>query len=149
MFFGLVVKSSISFDVSNILNLSDFSILGVLMLCFGFLIFFLLSEVFLTVAVKLPVPNRQKVIIFVSFIVLATIAYSWHYTFTLFYILWGVLVLTREYAYRKSAGAMDAASLAIIILVCSFMSAIRLNYYQAVKKNTSGKNLFKKLRSTG
>jgi len=145
MFYGLVVHSSISFDVSNILNLSDFSMLGVLMLCFGFLIFFLLSEVFLTVAVKLPVPNRQKVIIFVSIIVLATVAYSWHYTFTLFYILWGVLVLTREYAYRRSAGAMDAASLAVIILVCSFMSAIRLNYYQSVKEKFKRKEFIKKL----
>ena len=46
LFYGLVINSKISFDVSNVLNLSSFSMLGVLMLCFSFLIFYLLSEVF-------------------------------------------------------------------------------------------------------
>ena len=145
LFYGLVVNSRISFDLSNILNLSYFSIVGVLMLCFSFLVFFLLSEVFLTISVKLPVPNTQKAVIFISIIVLATIVYAWHHSFTLFYLLWGALVFTRSYAYRRSAGALDAASLAIIILVCSFMSAIRLNYYEAVKENLSRKLFIKKL----
>jgi len=145
MFYGLVVNSAINFDVSNILNLSYYSILGVLMLCFSFLIFFLLSEVFLTIAVKLPISNQQKAIIFVSIIVLATIAYTWHSVFTLFYILWGILVFTRSYAYRRNAGVLDAASLATIILVCSFMSAIRLNYYQTVKEKYQRKKFIRKL----
>ncbi len=145
MFYGLVVKSQISFDLSNILNLSYFSLLGILMLCFSFLIFFLLSEVFLTVAIKLPVPNHQKVIIFVCIIVLATVVYAWLYVFTLFYVLWGILVITRANAYRQSAGVMDAASLAVIILVCSFMSAIRLNYFQSVKEKYNRKIFIQKL----
>ena len=145
MFYGLVVHSRISFDVSNILNLSYFSILGVLMLCFSFLIFFLLSEVFLTIAAKLPLPEGSKAIIFASIIALATVVYTWHSVFTLFYILWGVLVLTRANAYRRSAGAMDAASLAIIILVCSFMSAIRLNYYQSIKEKSIRRDFIQKL----
>jgi len=145
MFYGLVVKSRVSFDLSNILNLSYFSLLGILMLCFSFLIFFLLSEVFLTIAIKLPVPNNQKIIIFTSIIILTTVTYAWLNVFTWFYVLWAILVLTRANAYRRWAGAMDAASLAVIILVCSFMSAIRLNYFQSVKEKYSRKIFIQKL----
>jgi signal transduction histidine kinase len=145
MFYGLVIHSKISFDVSNILNLSYFSMTGVLMLCFSFLTFFLLSEVFLTIAAKFPVPNNQKLFIFIIIIVLATVFYSLHYEFTLFYILWAILVLTRAQAHGQSAGKFDAASLAIVILVCSFISSIRLNFYESVKENYNRKIFMQKL----
>lgn len=145
LFFSLVVSSKINFDVSNILNLSWFSALGVLMLSFGFLIFFLLSEVFLTTVARLPIPDRHKLVIFVSLIVLATIFYTWHYAFTLFYILWGALVVMRARAYLKAGGALDATSMALIILVCSFISSMRLNYYQSVKERNGSKLFMRKL----
>jgi signal transduction histidine kinase len=145
LFYDLVVHSNINFDVSNMLNLSYLSMLGVLMLCFAFLIFFLLSDIFLTIAAKLSLPDKQKLLLFISIFVVATIVYTRHNGFTLFYLLLSLLVLTRAYSFRYMSGGLDAASLAIIILICSFISAIRLNYFESIKEKQQREAFMQKL----
>jgi two-component system nitrogen regulation sensor histidine kinase NtrY len=145
LFYGLVINSKISFDVSNVLNLSFFSLLGVLMLCFSFLIFYLLNEVFLTVCVTLPIPNLNKVLIFILLIVLATVIAAYYRHFTLFYVLWSLIVFIRAYAYRYYNGKLDSASFAFIILVCALISSIKLNYFESVKEQQTRKAFVEKL----
>jgi two-component system nitrogen regulation sensor histidine kinase NtrY len=134
LFLGLVINSKISFDVSNVLNLSFFSLLGVLMLCFSFLIFYLLSEVFLTIAFRLLIPNTQKALLFIFVIFLTTVVSAFYQQFSLFYILWGIIVFTRAYAYRYKGAQLDPGSLAVIILICALISSIKLNYFESVKE---------------
>jgi len=62
LFYDLVTSSDISFDVSNVLNLSMFSAYGLLMLCFSFLLFILLIEVALSVCSQLPIPRKHQLI---------------------------------------------------------------------------------------
>jgi two-component system nitrogen regulation sensor histidine kinase NtrY len=145
LFYGLVENSKINFDVSNVLNLSFFSLLGVLMLCFGFLIFFLLAEVFLTIAIKLPVSDRQKAFIFILIILLTTIVYSRYYEFSFFYLLWGIIIFTRAWSYRFMDGLIDSGSMAIIILVCALISSIKLNFFQSIKEKEARKAFVQKL----
>ncbi len=145
LFYGLVRNSKISFDISNVLNLSFFSLLGVAMLCFSFLIFYLLTEVFLSVAIRLGIPNTQKAIIFAVSIVLATAISAYYQGFTLFYVLWGFLVVTRVYAYRYKNRLLDSGSLAIIILVCALISSIKLNYFESFKEGETRKAFIQKL----
>ena len=145
LFNGLVLNSKINFDVSNVLNLSIFSFLGVLMLCFSFLIFFLLSEVFLVVAIRLPFPDRQKVLWFIIGIGAATVISSGYEGFTLFYILWGILLLARAYSHRYLAGLLDSASLALVIIICAIISAIKLNYFESVKEKDIRQAFIQKL----
>jgi two-component system, NtrC family, nitrogen regulation sensor histidine kinase NtrY len=145
LFNGLVINSKISFDVSNVLNLSSFSLLGVLMLCFSFLIFYLLSEVFLTVCINLEIPHLNKVLLFVSGIVLTTAIAAYYSGFTLFYILWGVIVFIRAYSYRYYNGRLNSAAFAIIILICALISSIKLNYFERVKEKETSKAYIQKL----
>jgi two-component system nitrogen regulation sensor histidine kinase NtrY len=145
LFNGLVINSKISFDISNVLNLSGFSVLGVLMLCFSFLVFYLLVEVFLSVAIKLPIPYQQKIWLFISGIIIATIIYALHNGFSLFYVLWGLLVLVRGHAYRHRGGVLDMATLAIIVMVCSLISSIKLNNFESVKEKSSRNEFIQKL----
>jgi two-component system nitrogen regulation sensor histidine kinase NtrY len=145
LFYGLVINSKISFDVSNVLNLSFFSMLGVLMLCFSFMIFFLLGEVFLTISTKLNIANSSKAIVFIACIIATTAIVSWYQSFTLFYVLWGIMIFIRAYAYRYRSGAIEAASFAIIILICALISSIKLNYFEAVKEKETRKAFIQKL----
>jgi two-component system nitrogen regulation sensor histidine kinase NtrY len=147
LFYGLVLNSKINFDISNVLNLSGFSFLGVLMLCFAFLIFFLLSEVFITVAIKLPIANRQKVLVFIGCIALASAFAALRNGFPVFYLLWAVLVLSRAYAYRYLAGLLDSAAVAIIIIICAVISAVELNYFESVKELTTRKAFIQQLEA--
>jgi len=145
LFYGVVINSKISFDVTNVLNLSVFSFLGILMLCFSFLIFYLLVEIFLAVSFKLLISNTIKSLIFIICIVLATIVSAYYQGFSLFYILWGVLVFIRARAYHSNRGELDSASLAIIVLVCAFISSIKLNYFESIKEEGTRKEFVQKL----
>lgn len=145
VFYGLVINSKISFDISNVLNLSSYSILGVIMLCFSFLIFYLLNEVFLTLALPLPVSTLNKVLILMGGAVLATVITAYVEGLTPFYFLLAIFVLIRAYTRQYGDGKLDIISLSLIILVCSLTSAVKLNYFESLKEKGTRKAFIQKL----
>lgn len=148
LFFDLVIKSDISFDVSNVLNLSVFSAYGLLMLCFSFLIFVLLTEVALSICVQLPIPRKRQLIFLTAGATICTIAWALHYhQFTLFYFLWAGVVITRGYAYYYLQGRLNYQSLAVIILICSVISALSLTHFETKKEIDIRRTLAKKLET--
>ncbi len=148
LFYGLVRYSNINFDVNNVLNLSGFSMLGVLMLCFSFLIFYLLTEVTLTVCSRLVVPVSHQIVILLLSMVLCTVMAAYQdREFSVFYIFWTVWVILRGYAYRYDKGRITATSLVIIVLLCAVLSAIKLNHFQAIKEKETRKELVKQLEA--
>ena len=148
LFYGLVRYSDINFDVNNVLNLSGFSVLGVIMLCFSFLIFYLLTEVTLTVCSRLVVPISHQIAILLLSIVAATIIAGYQdHEFTSFYMFWAVWVMLRGYAYRYYQGKITSTSLVVIILLCAILSAIKLNHFQAIKEKDTRQKLVKQLEA--
>ena len=147
IFSGLVINSRINFDVSNVLNLSFFSVLGLIMLCFSFLIFYLLIEVFLTVISRLSISSLNKVLVVLSGVVLATAIDTYYRDFSLFYIFWAILLFARAYAHRYQSGRLNAISLSFIILICALVSAIKLNYFESKKENATRKTFIQKLEA--
>ncbi|HTE00525.1 MAG TPA: ATP-binding protein [Mucilaginibacter sp.] len=146
LFYGLVVQSEISFDVNNVLNLSGFSVLGVLMLCFSFFIFYLLTEISLTVCNKLSVPVSHQVALLLAGTIIATIISIYYLDgFTLFYILGAAWVLIRGYAYRYDHGKLNTGSLVIIVLLCAIASSIKLNNFQSAKEMGIRRGLIQEL----
>lgn len=146
LFYDLVIKSDISFDVSNVLNLSIFSAYGLLMLCFSFLIFMLLIEVALSICVQLPIPRRQQLQFLIAGTSVCTIGWALqHHQFTTFYFLWGAIVVVRGYAYHRYEGKLNYRSLAVIILICSLISALSLTRFEKVKEGEMRRLLIKKL----
>lgn len=148
LFSDLVIKSEISFDVSNVLNLSVFSGYGLLMLCFSFLIFCLLVEVALSVCVQLPIPRKHQLIFLLCGTALCTL--GWYIAYkevTLFYILWTGIVLIRAYGYYYQHAIFSYRSLAAITFICSFISAISLTSFQQKKEGETRKELIKNLKT--
>lgn len=147
IFRGLITNSKISFDVSNVLNLSLFSLLGVLVLCFAFLAYYLLIEIFLTIAGRLAISNLNKSVIIIGCAVLATAIASIYQGFTFFYLLGVVLIFARAYAYRYQGGKLNAISLSFIIFICALISAIKLNHYEGIREQDARTALIKKLQA--
>ncbi|HWZ15612.1 MAG TPA: ATP-binding protein [Mucilaginibacter sp.] len=145
IFYGLVINSRINFDVSNVLNLSYFSVLGILMLCFSFLIFYLLIEVFIKLCIRVPIPAAHKAGIFVAGILLATAIATAYEGFTWFYILWACLVFIRWYAYQNLGGKLTAVSFALILFICALISSVKLNYFESIKEKETRSALIQKL----
>jgi two-component system nitrogen regulation sensor histidine kinase NtrY len=145
VFYGLVINSKISFDVNNVLNLSGFSLLGVLMLCFSFLMFFLLNEVILTICFKLDIPIVQQALLFVLSIITATCVVTYYWEFSLFYLLWMVLVIIRGYAFLYNDRKFTATSYIAIVLICAIIASIKLNHFESIKEQELRKVLIQRL----
>ncbi|WP_158557115.1 ATP-binding protein [Mucilaginibacter conchicola] len=145
IFYGLVINSKISFDVNNILNLSGFSYLGVLMLCFSFLMFFLLSEISLTICFELAIPTSQQAIIFISAIAIVTAVTTFYWEFSMYNILWMFIILIRGYAYEYENRRFTSMTFIWVILICTIISAIKLNHFEQVREEGVRKVLIQKL----
>ncbi len=146
-FFGLVGNSNISFDVYNVFNLSKFSIIGLLMLCFCFLVFFLLNDTFLAICNKLPIPDTHKIILFIGFVIAGTFLISNHHQLYPLFILLIIPVFLRGYAYKQNEGAIDSTSFIVIVAVFAIISFIRYYRVEAVKETETREALIKKLET--
>ena len=145
LFYGLVINSKISFDIYNVFNLSKFSMMGLTMLCFSFMIFYLLNETFLSVCTKLIIPDRHKLVIFIVSIFIATGLATVYHQFNLFYILLAIPVLIRGYAYRHNRGTITSTAFIVIVFICALISFLRYHHVEIIKENDTRKALIQKL----
>ena len=145
LFYGLIANARISFDVYNVFNLSGFSLLGLLMLCFCFLILFLVNDTFLYIINKLQIPEKYKIIIFLSGIVIATTIAALYQEFNLFYILLAVAVFIRAYAYKYNYGKIGSTSFIIIVFVFALIAFLKYQHVEAVKEAETRVALIQKL----
>ena len=145
LFYGLVINSKINFDVSNVLNLSGFSMLGILMLCFTFLIFYLLTEIFLSIAFSLNIPLSQKSVIFIAAVLLITAAALLKGNFSTVYLLYALIVLIRGYAYAYYSGRLYSGTFALIVLVCALIASLKLYNFEVIKQQASQKAFIRQL----
>ncbi len=146
LFYGLVLYSKINFDVNNVLNLSGYSVLGILMLCFAFLIFYLLVEICLTLCSNIEIPVSHQVTLLIAGVFIVTLLSALNYEeFTFFYALWAIWVLIRGYAYQYKQAKLSSGALISIILVCAVVSAIKLNHFQSIKENSTRVEFVKQL----
>ncbi|OCX50280.1 hypothetical protein BEL04_23515 [Mucilaginibacter sp. PPCGB 2223] len=147
LFKTLIFNSNINFDVNNVLNLTSFSIVGVITLCFGFLIFVLFSETVLYLNLKLNVPHVHKLIIFLSLIFTVTAYQIIRKDYSDFYLLWSLLVIIRGYAVFYDSGKFSALTYIGIIIICSSVSSVKLYVFQSAKEKETRKILAQKLES--
>ena len=145
LFYGLIANAKISFDVYNVFNLSRFSLLGLLMLCFCFLILFLINDTFLYIIHRLQIPEKHKTIIFLSGIIIATAVIALYQEFSLFYILLAVAVFIRAYAYKYNSGKIDSTGFIIIVFVFALISFLKYQHVEAVKESETRVALIQKL----
>lgn len=148
LFGSLVLHSNINFDVNNVLNLTSFSIVGVVLLCFGFFIFMLFSETCLSISVNLNLTNKNKVYLFAALILLTTLAEAYlHKDISGFYILLALIIIIRGYAIVYDKGKFSPLMYIAIIIIFSTISSIKLYLYQSVKEKDTRKTLVQKLES--
>ena len=147
VFYGLVVTSKINFDVTNVLNLSSFSIIGVIMVCFALLIFTFIDEILLVIAMRVKIPVLHKLIILVLGIVIITAIYSIRGSFTLFFVLIGVVTALRAYVVWYRDSKIDASLFICFVILTAFIASVKLNAFQTLREHEHRKMLIKKLQT--
>jgi signal transduction histidine kinase len=144
-FYGLIINSTISFDVNNALGLSQYSAIGILMLCFGLLTLFMLTEVLLTFSRKFPINWRVQLAIFLSATLLTTIIVAAVWEFTLIYLIWAVITVVRGYSYRFASRKINSGLFISIILLMAIISAVMLSHFQSIKEHQLRESLSRTL----
>ena len=149
LFYTLVVLSTIDFDVNNVLNLSVYSLLGILMLCFAFLSFYILVELSLAFAVRTNVPRLHQLALLISGVVIASVLATLRTgEFSLFFVLFAAWVLIRAYAFYYKDSQLSATALVGIIFVCSAISASKLNHFESIRENVLRKDYLRQLETS-
>jgi signal transduction histidine kinase len=145
LFSDLVINSGINFNVNNVLGLSSFSVLGVLMLCFSFLIFYLVDDVVLFICLRLGVPRVHQLLLLIAGVAISTAVFARYYGFSLFYLLWMMLVLIRAFGFIYHRSKLTTTSFLGVLLICSLISAIKLNHFESIKEEVVRKKLVHRL----
>jgi nitrogen fixation/metabolism regulation signal transduction histidine kinase len=148
-FHQLVIRSTISFDVSNVLNLSTYSLLGILMLGFSFLIFLILTELLLIICNKVGLPVLNKLVILGLGVTIATVGTFIWGEGSSFYALIALLILIRGYAVWYENGQITAISLISLVFICALISALNLNRFESAKEHIHRKLLVERLEAGG
>ncbi len=146
LFYGLVINSNINFDLYNVFNLGKYSMLGLFMLCFGFLIFYLLNETVLSVCMRLPVPDAHKITLFVLGVIISLVLISYYQQFNSFFILVAAVVFIRAYAHRYNQGNLSASSLLLVILIFALVAFFRYRHIESEKEEQVRMELMRKLQ---
>lgn len=145
LFYGLVINSSINFDVTNVFNLTVFSMVGVLILCFSFLLFYLLNDVALTIIKRCDIPDSHKMTIFIIGTLGITVVTIVLHDLSFFYILAGIFIAIRAYSVWFGNGKLTSGALVSLIVVCSVISSTKLNHFLSLKELDLRKVLAQKL----
>ncbi|MGI4727171.1 MAG: ATP-binding protein [Janthinobacterium lividum] len=149
LFSNLFIDSRIQFDIDNLLNLTAYNLLGAVMLCLSYLIFYLIAETCIIICKKLNLPDRTKLIIFTALIILVTALHFYidHY-FTFFYILWAIVVAWRAYNVFYQNGNMPGVAFISILALSALIATIKLSYIQNILDAENRKLLVQKLANT-
>src|SRR5260370_20624529 len=96
----------------------------------------------------LTVPVSHQIALLLSSTIICTlIAGYYDNEFTVFYIMWTVWVLIRRYAYHYDRSKLNSVPLIAIILLCAFLSAIKLNHFHDIKQTETHNSLIKQFET--
>ncbi|MBC8051469.1 MAG: GHKL domain-containing protein [Sphingobacteriaceae bacterium] len=147
IFFQLITKSDINFNVTNILYLSSYSWLGILLMCVAILNIYLLIEVALVIGEQLPLSNRLRFRVFLTATVvlfLLTAAFS---GVSIFILLFAIVVCLRGWAFYYKNHSYRLAIFLFSLLLFSIIASIKLSTFQFIKEREDRKLIAQKLQS--
>ena len=148
LFNGLVTNSNINFDVSNVLNSTWLSWFGFLIFCFAILNLYLIISFSLELISRLNINEMERFLIFAGTLILTTLYHILFTDFSIYFLLFALIVFLAGKAYFKSEGRIKAGTLVVCILICALIGSLKLSKYQSVKEQESRKILAGKLESS-
>lgn len=147
LFHGLITNSSISFDVSNVLNLNWVSWIGLVIYCLLSLNFYFLIQTGLTITGTLKLSSKQKLIVFLIGLLLGTLGRVIFGIPDWFFLLVALILLLTGIAFYKYRDRFNLGIFIFIILVFATGTSLKLSEYEMVKEHEVRKLLAARLLS--
>lgn len=134
LFYGLITNSSISFDVSNVLNLNWLSWVGLCIFCFLALNFYFLIETGFTITETLDLKNKQRFIIFLLLLLAGIFSRFIFGRPDWFFLLIALILFLSGLAYYKYRNRFSLGIFIFIILVFATGTSLKLSEYELIKE---------------
>ncbi len=149
LFFGLVTNSNINFDVTNVLNSSWLSWLGILIFCFSMLNLYLVIDSAIAISDSLKLTNKERLLMFAGGLFLIFIDRVLFSDFTIFFILFAILILILGWVFYQYKRKFNPGAFLVCLLIFAIISSVKLSKFQFLKERESRKLLAAKLESSG
>ncbi|MVN21329.1 sensor histidine kinase [Mucilaginibacter arboris] len=149
LFYELIIDSKVQFDIDNLLSLTTYNLLGAIMLCLAYLIFYLIAETCISISAQLNIRDKAKLICFLSVIVLITAWHIFHYHyFTWFYLLLAAIIIWRAYNVFYEHADIPATAFIVLLGLSSLIATIKLSHIQHTLEHNNRLQLVQKLVTT-
>lgn len=147
LFFDVITRSDINFDLSNILYLDMFSWVAILLLFIGSFCMFLLLEILIYFTRTLQLKDNLKYLLFVAGVVLVLCIEGLSGTFNLYAILFSILVVVQWKSQLAESSTSRFLYLLIVLLLFSIITSIKLSTFQFIKEREQRKIIAYKLET--
>ncbi|HEY1025795.1 MAG TPA: hypothetical protein VGE26_11565, partial [Sphingobacteriaceae bacterium] len=145
VFNDLIFRSNINFDVTNVLNLTGLSWLGILLLCLSLLYFWLLTETAVAVGKSLNITNNERLIIFLIWLGIAVVNRIFFFDLNLFFLLFATLILVQGWRVYVSQKHYTSRYFVLVITLLALMASYKLGQFQNLKEREKRKLIIKEL----
>ncbi len=147
VFFGLIFDSNINFKVSNLVNLNYISFLGILMIMFALLSYYLIIDILVNLSTYINVSSKgKKIALLVVSLIFIAITFIFQQNSVFHVLVFAIILIAIKLNYQPNDRAIFPALL-LISFVFSTVVSLKLNAYESFKQQEVKKTLLLKLSS--
>lgn len=147
LFYALIIKSSINFDLTNILNLTAHSWISILILYISAFNLYLLLEIILSLGEKLPISNKLRLKIFINGVVILLLVHLLVGEANAYIPLFCTILFIRGYSFYTKKSSYRLVIFLFCVLIFSIIASIKLSSFQFEKEREQRKVVAYKLES--
>ncbi len=134
LFAGLITRLKINFDLTDIINLSGFSWLCIILLCVGILNLYLLLEVMLPAAKTISIDPGLRLTLFIISVAAVLLFKLLAGDFNLIFIIFAIVIFLRGKAYFEGNNSYNLPVFVFTLLAFAVISSVKLSQYQFKKE---------------
>lgn len=149
LFAGLITNSNINFDVSNLLNSTWLSWLGIFIFCFSMLNLYLVIDCALAISDSLNLNNKERLMMFGGGLLIIFIGQVFYSQFTVFFLLIALLAIIAGWAFYRYNRKFNSGAFIVCLLIFAIIGSVKLSRFQFRKERESRKLLAARLESSG
>jgi len=147
IFYSLVTRSNINFDLNNIIYLSGHSWLGILLMCVAIFNVYLLIEIVLAIGESLPLTNKDRLIIFLAGISTIFTVQVILNAFSVHVLFFGIILFLRGWAFYNKNHSYKLVIFLFTTLLFAIISSIKLASFQYTKERAQRQEVAHRLES--
>ncbi len=147
VFYNLVTKSNINFDLTNILYLDSYSWVGILLMFIGAFNLYLVLEILLAIGKTLPLSNLHRLRIFIAGLMLIMILQIIFHDYSLYILLFSTIIFIRGWEFYTNNESYKFLSFLFVVLLFAIIASIKLSSFQFLKEREQRKIIAYKLES--